>query len=354
MRLKRHQRRWLLPRYEATSPSFLVVCCDQAFPLLGACHLYQWARFCVWVWCLFPRSPQVGLDRQLRERWLNFAHLKHKPLDKKMSYLSPGEAFEILWHFTAEWLPSHIGHGVIWGSGAAVLLVSPDFVTDEKKDWPVLASLRRFRLVTRTRCSFVLVALFRSLLRASGGNTGSLFFGYEHRVPSLRASLQAVSEFVARNPLIASLALPLVYFSKKNSRSLFVWTLFAILESNAVMKAGYSKLSPANTGDSFTGKWTAFCWLMRSELNSVCFACKLTRWLGVAPLSNDGCGWLCDALKAGICFGTKDCMFGLSSLLIWSTSRSLNWSLISVFDIFAFDLILNLVTFVIILVITVN
>ena len=191
-------------------------------------------------------------------------------------------------------------------------------------------------------------------LRASGGNTGSLFFGYDHRVPSLRASLQAVSEFVARNPLIASLALPLVYFSKKNSRSLFVWTLFAILESNAVMKAGYSKLSPANTGDSFTGKWTAFCWLMRSELNSVCFACKLTRWLGVAPLSNDGCGWLCDALKAGICFGTKDCMFGLSSLLIWSTSRSLNWSLISVFDIFAFDLILNLVTFVIILVITVN
>ena len=118
-----------------------------------------------------------------------------------MSYLSPGEAFEILWHFTAEWLPSHIGHGVIWGSGAAVLLVSPDFVTDEKKDWPVLASLRRFRLVTRTRCSFVLVALFRSLLRASGGNTGSLFFGYDHRVPSLRASLQAVSEFVARNPL---------------------------------------------------------------------------------------------------------------------------------------------------------
>ena len=129
---------------------------------------------CRRVWCLFPHSPQVDLDGQLRERWLDFAHLKHKPLDKKMSYLSTGEAFKILWHFTAEWLPSHTGHGVIWGSGATVLLVSPGFVPDEKKDWPVLASLRRFGLVTRTRCSFVLVALFRSLLRASGENTGSL------------------------------------------------------------------------------------------------------------------------------------------------------------------------------------
>lgn len=56
-----------------------------------------------------------------------------------------GRVFTILWHFTAEWLPSHTGHGV---TGAMVLLVSPGFVTDEKKAWPVQVSLHCFGLVT--------------------------------------------------------------------------------------------------------------------------------------------------------------------------------------------------------------
>ena len=85
-----------------------------------------------------------------------------------------GRVFTILWHFTAEWLPSHTGHGVTWGGGATVLLVSPGFVTDEKKAWPVRVSLHRFGLVTWTGCSFVSVTLLLSLLRASGDNKGSL------------------------------------------------------------------------------------------------------------------------------------------------------------------------------------
>ena len=60
---------------------------------------------------------------------------------------------------------------------------------------------------------------------------------------------------MARNPFIASLALPLVYFSKKNSRSLSVWTLFAIIESKAVMKAGY-RIYSINRPGRLLNFWT--------------------------------------------------------------------------------------------------
>lgn len=92
-----------------------------------------------------------------------------------MSYLSTEEAFTSLRHFTAEWLPSHTGQGGIRSGGAAGRPASFGFafVADERKDSPVLASFCHLGLAPRARCSLGLVALFLSLLSASGENTGS-------------------------------------------------------------------------------------------------------------------------------------------------------------------------------------
>ena len=69
----------------------------------GLLSLPMGSFVCRRVWCPLPHSPQIGLNWQSWARWPGFAHLKQRPLEEKMSYLSIGEAFMILWHFTTEW-----------------------------------------------------------------------------------------------------------------------------------------------------------------------------------------------------------------------------------------------------------